>query len=80
MWRSVNDFEFWRDINEFASRFILWVTEEDSKRDTGEVNPLIPIFGRKDVIVASGGGQTATLPDDRAVFTIALHHEFENVT
>lgn len=82
MRRYINDGEQRRDIDEFILQFIQWVTDENRKRGTKDVNPKLPQFSdtEYETISADGGGMTSMLPNERAGYQIALHIDFQHTT
>jgi len=79
IWRDSNANELRREIAEFILQFIEWVNIENGKRGKPEQSPRLPVFSDTDyeVISADGGGQTATLPQERSEYQIALHLDYQ---
>ena len=79
MWRHTNDNEFRRDISNFINRLMNWVNDENMKRFTINMNPMLPNFSmtETETISADGGIRTAIIDNIRSEFSIQLHNDYQ---
>ncbi|MCL2391987.1 MAG: hypothetical protein FWC66_05185 [Oscillospiraceae bacterium] len=79
LYRLANDDVFGRDTVNSLTRLINWVNDQNALRGTVDRNPMLPRFSmtNHEVISASGGAQTAILPDGRNEYQVQIVAEYQ---